>query len=55
MLLWANDFRAVLRVAVVPGMLAVALLLFGVREPDTKLDGKQRIEQIRSAVKISSA
>lgn len=40
MLLWANDFRAVFWVAVVPGMLAVALLLFGVREPDTKLDGK---------------
>lgn len=40
MLLWANDFRAVFWVAVVPGMLAVALLLFGVREPDTKLNGK---------------
>jgi len=40
MLLWANDFRAIFWVAVVPGMLAVALLLFGVREPDTKLDGK---------------
>jgi hypothetical protein len=55
MLLWANDFRAIFWVAIVPGMLAVALLLCGVREPDTKLDGKQRIEQIRSAVKISSA
>jgi MFS family permease len=33
MLLWANDFRAVFRVAIVPGALAVALLLFGVREP----------------------
>ena len=33
MLLWANDFRAVFWVAVVPGLLAVALLLFGVREP----------------------
>ena len=33
MLLWANDFRAVFWVAVIPGLLAVALLLFGVREP----------------------
>jgi len=32
MLLWANDFRAVFWVAVIPGVLAVALLLFGVRE-----------------------
>ena len=40
MLLWANDFRAVFWVAVVPGMLAVALLFFGIREPDTKLDGE---------------
>lgn len=37
MLLWANDFRAVFWVAVVPGMLAVALLFFGVREPENKL------------------
>lgn len=34
MLLWANDFRAVFWVAVIPGMLAVALLFLGVREPD---------------------
>ena len=34
MLLWANDFRAVFWVAVVPGMMAVALLLFGLQEPD---------------------
>ncbi len=33
MLLWANDFRAVFWVAVVPGLLSVAVLLFGVREP----------------------
>lgn len=33
MLLWADDFRAVFWVAVIPGGLAVALLLFGVREP----------------------
>lgn len=34
MLLWSNDFRAVFRVAVIPGALAVALLFFGVREPE---------------------
>jgi len=34
MLLWANDFRAVFWVAVIPGVLAVALLFFGVREPE---------------------
>lgn len=33
MLWWANDFRAVFWVAVVPGFLAVALLVVGVREP----------------------
>ncbi len=34
MLLWANDFRAVFWVAVIPGLLAVALLVFGLREPE---------------------
>ncbi len=34
MLLWANDFRAVFWVAVIPGMLAVALLILGVHEPE---------------------
>ena len=33
MLLWANDFRAVFWVAVIPGALAVLLLIVGVREP----------------------
>ncbi len=33
MLLWANDFRAVFWVATIPAFLAVALLMFGVREP----------------------
>lgn len=34
MLAWANDFRAVFWVAIIPGFLAVALLFFGVREPE---------------------
>jgi len=41
MLLWSNDFRAVFWVAVVPGLLAVALLLFGVREPDPQRTEKR--------------
>ena len=34
MLLWANDFRAIFWVAVVPGALAVLLLVVGIHEPD---------------------
>ena len=34
MLLWHDDFRAVFWVAVVPGLLAVLLLIVGVREPE---------------------
>ena len=33
MVLWANDFRAIFWVAMIPGFMAVALLLFGVQEP----------------------
>lgn len=33
MLLWANDFRAVFWVAVIPAFIAVALLVFGLDEP----------------------
>jgi MFS family permease len=33
MLLWADDFRAVFWVAVIPGLMAVVLLVFGVQEP----------------------
>jgi MFS family permease len=36
MLLWADDFRAVFWVAVIPGAMAVALLAFGIREPAIK-------------------
>jgi MFS family permease len=46
MLLWANDFRAVFWVAVVPGVLAVALLFFGVHEP-ARHDGERRTNPIR--------
>jgi MFS family permease len=51
MLLWADNFRAVFWIAVIPGFLAVALLLFGVREPEHQLDGKRgnpiRIDNLR--------
>ena len=40
MLLWANDFRAVFWVAVIPGFLAVVLLIFGVQEPERASDLK---------------
>lgn len=46
MLLWANDFRAVFWVAVIPGLLAVALLVFGVREPPLR-DGHKPVNPIR--------
>lgn len=40
MLLWANNFRAVFWVAVIPGVLAVGLLLFGVTEPERASRGR---------------
>jgi MFS family permease len=36
MLLWANDFRAVFWVAVIPAVFAVLLLVVGIREPERK-------------------
>ena len=41
MLLWNNNFRAVFWVAVIPGLLAVALLFFGVREPESPQTDKR--------------
>ncbi|MGZ8271103.1 MAG: MFS transporter [Methylophilus sp.] len=41
MLLWANDFRSVFWVAVIPGMMAVVLLLFGVSEPERHEETKR--------------
>jgi MFS family permease len=46
MLLWANDFRAVFWVAIVPALLSVATLLFGVQEPD-RTDGAPAVNPIR--------
>lgn len=47
MLAWANDFRAVFWVAVIPGLAAVALLAFGVREPERHAGGAPRVNPIR--------
>jgi len=41
MLLWANNFHTVFWFAVIPAFLAVALLLFGVQEPEHRQDGKR--------------
>ncbi|WP_246542219.1 MFS transporter [Collimonas antrihumi] len=46
MLLWANDFRAVFWVAVIPGLMAVALLFVGLREPE-HLQTEKRTNPIR--------
>jgi MFS family permease len=46
MLLWSNDFRAVFWVAVIPAMLAVLVLLLGVREP-SRPTGAPRTNPIR--------
>lgn len=46
MLLWANDFRQVFWVAVIPGVLAVLLLWLGVREPERPA-GAVRVNPIR--------
>ena len=46
MLLWANDFRSVFWMALIPGMLAVFLLLFGVHEPKRHV-GRKRTNPIR--------
>ena len=46
MLRWADNFRAVFWVAVVPGLLAVSLLMLGVQEPEHHV-GMKRSNPIR--------
>ena len=41
MLLWANDFRAVFWAACIPALVCVALLVFGVQEPDKPVTHKR--------------
>jgi MFS family permease len=47
MLLWANDFRLVFWVAVIPALLSVLLLVTGIREPAAALAGGQRSNPVR--------
>lgn len=42
MLLWSDDFRAIFWVAVLPGLMAVTLLLFGVHEPAHRKTSQSR-------------
>lgn len=46
MLLWKNDFRAVFWVAVIPGLLSVAVLLIGVQEPARPASSGTRINPL---------
>ena len=48
MLLWANDFRAVFWVAVIPGLMAVGLLVVGVHEAP-RVAGAAPVNPIRRA------
>ncbi len=41
MLLWQDDFRAIFWVAVIPGLMAVALLFLGLHEPRTAVEHKR--------------
>lgn len=41
MLLWNDDFRTIFWIAVIPGVLAVALLFFGLHEPKTPVEHKR--------------
>ncbi len=51
MLLWANDFRAVFWVAVLPGLASVALLAWGVREPPPRPAAARRNPVSRAALR----
>jgi MFS family permease len=55
MLLWANDFRAVFWVAVIPAVLSVALLAFGVREPEAPAGGKREFPIRRENLRLMGA
>lgn len=46
MLLWADQFRMVFWIAVIPGAASIALLIFGLKEPEPK-GGKRRTNPIR--------
>jgi MFS family permease len=47
MLIWAGDFRTVFWFAVIPAVLSVLLLIFGVQEPDTATGHRELKSPIR--------
>lgn len=49
MLLFASDFRAVFWVAVIPAFIAVALLIFGLKEPATPVPKEKRTNPLKWA------
>ncbi|MGZ5269164.1 MAG: MFS transporter [Ramlibacter sp.] len=55
MLLWANDFRAVFWVAVVPAALCVVLLVVGVREPERAHAGRRTNPLARASLRLLPA
>lgn len=46
MLLFANDFRIVFWIAVIPGIVSVMLLIFGIKEPRTPVPPEKRINPL---------
>lgn len=55
MLLWADNFRAVFWVAVIPGIMAVAMLFFGIREPERHKNEKKQNPILRENLKRLSS
>ena len=55
MLMWADDFRAVFWVAVIPAVLSVALLAFGVRESDAEPGAKREFPIRRASLQRMGA
>lgn len=55
MLLWNNDFHTIFWVAVIPGVLSIALLCFGLSEPKTPVTDKRTNPLRRENLKKLSA
>jgi MFS family permease len=52
MLLWANDFRLVFWVAVIPAFISFALMAFAVDEPDKRSDTKKSTLTFRDGARL---
>jgi MFS family permease len=52
MLLWANDFRMVFWVAVIPAFISLALMAFAVEEPATRSDTKKSKLTFRDGTRL---